>query len=110
MKIVLAVLLVTLALAEAGSSSTFADYKVSSNIFPRELNSKIYCVFDIKAKHGKSYNAAEHAVRSKIWTAAKSKIDAHNALYAKGQVSYTLEDNHLTDLVNTIIKVPLVLS
>ena len=53
----------------------------------------------LKGKHGKKYATAEDIGRQKQWQAACSKIAAHNALHAKGQASYQLEDNFMADLV-----------
>jgi len=49
-----------------------------------------------KKKYGKTYSASEEHVRYSIFTANSKAIDAHNALYEKGLVSYKKGKNTLT--------------
>jgi len=86
MKVLLAVLLVALALAEARRSSSNHT--------------------EFMTKHKKTYRSpAEATRRAAIWAQHKTKIDSHNALHAQGKVSYSLTDNPLADQgIDEIVK------
>nr|ACF48469.1 cathepsin L [Triatoma brasiliensis] len=65
----------------------------SFDIYPEEWH-----VF--KAMHGKTYkNQFEEMFRMKIFMDNKKKIEAHNAKYEQGEVSYKMMMNHFGDLM-----------
>ncbi|CAG5122789.1 unnamed protein product [Candidula unifasciata] len=53
-----------------------------------------------KKTHKKSYDEREDAVRHLIWKTNLQKIEQHNELYAQGLSSYSMGENHLTDMTN----------
>nr|AEM76722.1 cathepsin L-like proteinase [Triatoma brasiliensis] len=58
-----------------------------------------------KVVHGKNYkNQFEEMFRRKIFMNNKKRIEAHNAKYEQGEVSYKMKMNHFGDLMSHEIK------
>ncbi|XP_060520092.1 procathepsin L-like [Cylas formicarius] len=61
-----------------------------------EENVELFANF--KRKHGKSYSLLENELRFQIFQENLNKIEEHNALYEKGEVSWKMGLNQFADL------------
>merc|ERR1712071_674427 len=55
-----------------------------------------------KSTHGKSYSESENEFRMRVFLDNRDKVAAHNALFAKGEVTFTLAMNKFGDLLSQI--------
>merc|ERR1712071_281843 len=53
-----------------------------------------------KSTHGKSYSESENEFRMRVFLDNRDKVAAHNALFAKGEVTFTLAMNKFGDLLS----------
>merc|ERR1712071_573653 len=53
-----------------------------------------------KSTHGKSYSESENEFRMRVFFDNRDKVAAHNALFAKGEVTFTLAMNKFGDLLS----------
>merc|ERR1712071_338021 len=53
-----------------------------------------------KSTHGKSYSESENEFRIRVFLDNRDKVAAHNALFAKGEVTFTLAMNKFGDLLS----------
>merc|ERR1712071_608796 len=53
-----------------------------------------------KSTHGKSYSESESEFRMRVFLDNRDKVAAHNALFAKGEVTFTLAMNKFGDLLS----------
>merc|ERR1719195_469838 len=54
-----------------------------------------------KEQHGKKYAAEEEGFRMKIWMDNKQKIEKHNKLFYKGEVTYNKGTNQFSALLES---------
>ena len=72
--------------------------------FTQYFKVNLISVFVRQNTHGKVYyNDVEDAHRFRIWSAKQNDIEAHNVLFYRGQVSYSMKHSALTDRVGLIV-------
>ncbi|XP_049821369.1 cathepsin L-like proteinase [Aethina tumida] len=59
---------------------------------------------EFKKKHNKSYGAEEEQTRFKIFQESLKKVAEHNAKYEKGEVTFSMAINHMSDLTTEEMK------
>lgn len=61
-------------------------------------------MFTFKAKHNKSYNAEQDAIHMQNFEEKVVQINAHNEKYNRGEVTWVMGVNHMTDLTEEELK------